>query len=84
MKRLILFLLLLCLAGYGSEAYINRGNAYGQKGASEKAIADFTEAIRLNPNYAAAYNNRGLAYGQNGASATAITDFTEPLRLNPN
>ncbi|MGB5772260.1 MAG: tetratricopeptide repeat protein, partial [Crocosphaera sp.] len=28
----------------------------------DKAIADYTKAIELNPNYAYAYNNRGLAY----------------------
>ena len=30
-------------------AYYNRGIAYGNKGELDKAIADFTEAIRLDP-----------------------------------
>jgi tetratricopeptide (TPR) repeat protein len=30
------------------------------------AVADYTEAIRLDPKYAFAYNNRGLAYRAKG------------------
>jgi tetratricopeptide (TPR) repeat protein len=40
----------------------NRGMAYGNKGEFDKAIADFTEAIQLDPKLAQAYNNRGVAY----------------------
>ncbi len=45
-----------------AEEYFRRGYArYDQRDFSG-AIADYTEAIRLNPEYAAAYNNRGLVY----------------------
>ncbi len=37
-----------------------RGNAYDKKGASDRAIENYNEAIRLAPNYTAAYFNRGL------------------------
>ena len=47
MKRLILFLLLLCLAGCGSEAYTNRGIAYQKIGEKTKADADFAKAKEL-------------------------------------
>ena len=77
MKRLILFLLLLCLAGCGSEAYTNRGIAYAQKSEYEKAITDFTEAIRLKPNSALAYNNRGNAYQKIGEKTKADADFAK-------
>ncbi len=47
------------------------------------AIADYTEAIRLNPQYAAAYNNRGTARADQGDRARAIADFDETILLDP-
>jgi len=46
-------------------------------------IADYDEAIRLNPDYAEAYNNRGLAYYRSRESAMAIRDFSEAIRVQP-
>lgn len=42
-------------------AYYNRGIAYDEKGQHNKAIADFTKAVELNPKFAGAYNNRAVA-----------------------
>jgi tetratricopeptide (TPR) repeat protein len=50
----------------------------------DKAISDFTEAIRLSPNYGHAYNNRGNAYCGQRNFDKAISDYTEAIRLNPN
>src|SRR5215471_21477828 len=41
----------------------NRGEAYRAKAQYKRAIADFDEAIHLDPKLAAAFYNRGLAYG---------------------
>jgi tetratricopeptide (TPR) repeat protein len=41
-------------------AFNNRGNAYSDKGDLERAIQDYDQAIRLNPQYATAFNNRGM------------------------
>jgi tetratricopeptide (TPR) repeat protein len=46
--------------------YYNRGLAYRNKGDYDRAIADYNQAIRLDPKYAAAYNNRGRAYADKG------------------
>src|SRR5262245_18453125 len=64
-------------------AYNNRGIAYRAKGDHARAIADFSEAIRLNPN-AFTYYNRGVVYGSKGDHDRAIADYNEAIRLDPN
>jgi tetratricopeptide (TPR) repeat protein len=61
-----------------------RGVAYKAKGDLDHAIADYTEAIRLDPNYAPAYNSRGIAYKAKGDVDMAIADYDQAIRLNPN
>ncbi len=50
----------------------------------DKAIADYTKAIQLEPENGANFNNRGLAYHSKGDFALAVTDFTQAIRLVPN
>jgi tetratricopeptide (TPR) repeat protein len=47
------------------------------------AIADFTEAARINPGLALAFINRAFVYWHEGAYDSAIADYTEAIRLNP-
>lgn len=61
----------------------NRGNAYNDEGRYDRAIQDFDEAIRLNPQYAEAFNNRGGAYLGKGQYDRAIQDYDQAIRLNP-
>ena len=65
-------------------AYSNRGIAYVRKGAFDRAIADSTKAIVLDPKLATAYAIRGAAYGMKGEYDRAIADFTKVIALNPN
>ena len=62
----------------------NRGNAYGATGNIDRALADFNEAIRIDPQQAKAFNNRGYAYELKGDLDHAIADFDEAIRLDPN
>ena len=50
----------------------------------EKAIADLTKAIAINPKKADYYVLRGLAYRDSGQLPKAIADFTSALPLDPN
>ncbi|HEX9193270.1 MAG TPA: aspartyl protease family protein [Burkholderiales bacterium] len=63
--------------------YNNRGNAWGTKGQYDKAIADFDEAIRLNPQDAPTYGNRGHAWYRKNDYDRAIADYGEAIRHNP-
>ncbi|MBE0691071.1 MAG: tetratricopeptide repeat protein [Anaerolineae bacterium] len=67
-----------------AEQYFNRAS---KKRREEKdldgAIEDYTQAIRLNPNYAAAYNKRGIARKAKRDIDSAIADYDEAIRLNP-
>ena len=53
------------------------------KGDLSRAIADFSEAIRLNPMVIAAYVNRAAAYTRKGDLDKAIADYNEIIRLDP-
>lgn len=66
-------------------AFNNRGNAYTRKGDTDRAIADYTQAIRLDPNDAAAFNNRCWARATaNRDLKAALADCEQSLRLKPN
>src|SRR5207253_1065335 len=63
--------------------YNNMGSARVASGNYDDAIADYTEAIRLDPVSAKAYNNRGIAYQQKGDNARALADFSQAIRVAP-
>jgi tetratricopeptide (TPR) repeat protein len=67
-----------------AEQYFNLGYNCDKKGNYARAIAHYTEALRLNPKYVEAYNNRGIAYFKQVDYQRAIADFNEALRLKPN
>lgn len=49
-----------------------------------EAIANYDQAIAINPEYAAAYNNRGLTYADLGEYAAAISDYDRAIAIFPN
>ncbi len=64
-------------------AYLSRGVAYAKKRDNEKAIADFTQAIQLKPEFSQAIAARGGAYEQNGDKEKAIADYRAALKIDP-
>lgn len=64
-------------------SYNHRGIAYGRKGEHDKAISDFSQAIRLKPELASAHMNRGIALSNKREYDRAISDFDEAIRLDP-
>lgn len=63
--------------------FYNRGVAYQKQQLHEKAIADFTSAIRLQPRYPEAYLNRGVAYTGVNKIAEARRDFQKTAEQDP-
>ena len=47
-------------------AYVARGLAWQKKGDGDKALADYNDAIRVNPKDALAYNDRGMLWRERG------------------
>ena len=65
-----------------AETYFLWGNSKYKLGDYEGAEADYTRAIRLEPDVASAYYNRGLVKGRLGQHFAAIVDFDIVIRLN--
>lgn len=65
--------------------------AYGRRGElstmyyddNDAAIRDFTEAIKLDPNYFRAVFNRGAVYSLQGEYEKAIADLSRAIQLDP-
>jgi tetratricopeptide (TPR) repeat protein len=64
-------------------ALYKRGGAYYYKGDNNRAISDYNEAIRLDPNHSRAFTNRGNAYYEKGDNNRAIADYSEAIRFDP-
>ena len=64
-------------------AYSNRGGAYFSLGDHARAIEDYDQALRLDPDDTVAYSNRGRAYDNLGEYRRAIQDYDQALRLDP-
>ncbi len=64
-------------------AYYNLGLAYANLGQWDKAIDDYSGAIRLRPKYTDAYSNRGVAYKNLGQFDKAIEDYSSAIGMDP-
>jgi len=66
-----------------AEAYFYRAYAKDDLGDKQGAIADFSQAIAINPQYADAYYNRGVVKSDLGDKQGAIADFSQAIAINP-
>ncbi len=66
-----------------AEAFYKRGVSHAGKGNYDRAIADFTKAIELKPDYGEAHYNRGVAHYKKGDLDRARRDFEEASKLDP-
>src|SRR5215831_20303797 len=66
-----------------AKLHYDRAVEYANKGDYDRAIADFSSAIHLDPTDADTYNDRGAAWLAKGENDRAFADFSEAIRLNP-
>ena len=64
-------------------ALLNQGTTDAKINANDKAIATFSEAIRLNPGAPAAFYERGTVYRNKSNYDKAIADYNEAIKLDP-
>ncbi|HLH10823.1 MAG TPA: tetratricopeptide repeat protein [Methylovirgula sp.] len=64
-------------------AYFDRGVDYYSRGDLERAISDWSAAIKLDATYVHAYNNRAKAYRAKGDYMLAIADDSDAIKLDP-
>lgn len=68
-------------AGTNVANLFNQARSEADAEQNDKAVADYTEAIRLKPDYADAYNERGQAYFKLKQFDKAISDYSDAIRI---
>ncbi|MEI6427655.1 MAG: tetratricopeptide repeat protein [Pseudanabaena sp. ELA607] len=72
------------VAQTSARSYWQRGVKKEMSGDYEGAVADFTKAIEIDPNYAPAYDSRGIAHFRLGNNVElALADFSKAIELDP-
>lgn len=64
-------------------AYYDRGLAWAKKNETDKALADYNQSLKNNPDYQNAYISRGNALKLKGKADEAIADYDHAIRIDP-
>lgn len=72
-----------CVNPKDASAYFMRGRLWRSVGEAEKAIDDYTEALKLDPSKATVYIKRALAYFAIGNPESAIQDLKAAIKNDP-
>ena len=65
------------------DAYYNRGNHYMRTGRLPQSLADFDQAVALNPGIQRIWYNRGLVLAEMNQNDSALVSFEHSLRIEP-
>jgi tetratricopeptide (TPR) repeat protein len=66
-----------------AETYFKQGEDYRNNNQYDKALAAYTKAIEVNPQYAEAYKNRGIVYLDLKDYDKAMADNNKAIEVNP-
>jgi tetratricopeptide (TPR) repeat protein len=69
--------------GLLASTYANLGSDYLETGDDEKALANFDQALQLNPLQFNAYLGKGALFEKRGSLAEAIKDYAQAVELAP-
>ncbi len=82
-KAVKVFTRLIKRAGDSPVAWYKRGVAYHHLEKNDRAIADYTAAIRCDDEYMPAFLNRGMLFAMAGRTDDAMADFDRAIELEP-
>jgi tetratricopeptide (TPR) repeat protein len=66
-----------------AESYLRSGISHAASRDYDEAVADFSEAIRMDSQFALAFYDRGLAYYLKKDTVRALADYDQAVRLDP-
>lgn len=66
-----------------AKTYHTRGTEWANQGNHDRAIADYTMALELEPKLGDAYYNRALSWSEKGEHDRAIADYNIALQIAP-
>ncbi len=64
-----------------AQLYCQNAHGYKKMGEKQKAIEEYTKAIKIDAEYAEAYSNRGILYTEMGSKKAAVEDLRKAAKL---